>query len=70
MGRMLLFIVSMGVLGYVAYTYATGGADVGGDGRTPQQKFEAAKAAAKRIEEEQQKRVEDVEKRFNEATRN
>ncbi|MGI5861047.1 MAG: hypothetical protein ACOX6T_03210 [Myxococcales bacterium] len=63
MGRLLLVVIGFVVVFGAAYFYVTGGARVSGE-QAPQQQLENVNEAARRIEEDAQKRVDDLAKKF------
>ncbi|HCF58871.1 MAG TPA: hypothetical protein DFS52_12880 [Myxococcales bacterium] len=63
MGRLLLMVLGFVVVFGAAYFYVTGGARVSG-GEAPQQRLENVNEAAQRIEDDAQKRVDDLAKKF------
>lgn len=64
MGRLLTAIISLGVLGYMAY-YTMYVRNAQGVAETPKQRLDNVRDKAKEIEANDKKYVEGVEKRMN-----
>jgi hypothetical protein len=66
MGRLLTVILGIGVLAYLGYSQMYGKGRAVGDA-TPKERLDNVKKAAKRIEDNDQKRADDTLKKIDEA---
>jgi hypothetical protein len=66
MGRLLTVILGIGVLAYLGYAQMYGKGRPVGDA-TPKERLDNVKKAAKRIEDNDQKRADDTLKKVDEA---
>lgn len=61
MARLLLFLISLAIVGFIAYYYVTGQATRGSHGEPPAQTLQNVRESAKKIEADSVQRAADIE---------
>ena len=65
MGRIIMGIIAIGIVGYLGFRAMYGGRMPGAEGVTPKQRLENVQGAAERIEKNEQKALDETLKKAN-----